>query len=273
MTKKRRTSHDLVLAVATEEAHHVIEEIAGLSHLANFGFSRIDKDTTHRKCLDTADRSLEGKDRELRLVRAGSGYRIELVRLSRGSIGGNEDQPEYRALWTRATLEALSKKLRGCGIDVDRSLRAMFKRSPHEALKLIGLTPVQEQLTQRLLRDVVSFNERGLNVKAKFVLEWTKYRLSKRVIRHHRLAFAQVTPDSPFVVEAIVDMLADLYGEALRIWHHDNTSTGLAIDSLLKAGVLQELTRNECLHQRAYDEIDSFLSSFASSSSSQDGPR
>ena len=109
MTKKRRTSHDVVLTVASEDAHHMMEEIAGLSQLANFGFSRIDKDTTHKQCLDTADRSLEGKDLELRLVRTGSGHRIELVRLSRGSIGGNEDQPEYRALWTRATLEALSK--------------------------------------------------------------------------------------------------------------------------------------------------------------------
>ncbi|MDQ7784207.1 MAG: hypothetical protein RDU20_15085 [Desulfomonilaceae bacterium] len=272
MTEKRRASHDVVLAVASEDAHHVMEEIAGLSQLANFGFSRIDKQTTYKQCLDTADRSLEGQDLELRLVRIGSEHRVELVQLSRDGILGNEDQPEYRALWNRATLGALSKKLRGCGIDVDRSLQAMFKRSPQEALKLIGFASVQEQLTQRLLHHVVSFNERGLNVKAKFVLEWTQYRISERVIRHHRLAFAHVTPDSPFVVEAIVDMLAHLYGETLRVWHYENTATGRAIDSLLKAGLLQGLTRTECLPKKAYDEIDSFLSSLASSSSSQDAP-
>ncbi len=273
MTTKRRTSHDVVLAVASEDAHHVMDEIAALSQLGNFGFSRIDKETSRKQCLDTAERSLEAKDLELRLVRIGSEYRIELVPLSQGGIGGNRDQPKYQALWTRATLGALSKELKDCGIDVDRSLRAMFKRSPQEALKLIGFTPVREQLTQRLLHDVVSFNERGLNIKAKFVLEWTQYRISKRVIRHHRLAFAYFTPDSPFVVDAIVDMLGDPYGEALRTWHHDNTATGQAIDSLLKAGVLQGLTRNDCLHQGAYDEIESFLSGLVSRSSSQDTPR
>lgn len=250
---------DVRMAIVPDVADQIIRDIARLSHISNYAFSDRAMDTVVEQCFDTTGGDLREKALELLRWRIGSKALIKLGPLSQNEQGTDSQKAEFQHPWTDEGLRLVIERLHAHGIAVNRPAPSFRHMEALDQMTRLGFTVIQDRTTQRRVRDIFCLNERGTQVKAEFVLESVTYAFLGATIHHHQVGFKSRTPDGPFVVAAILDMFSDMYKDALRAWNKSTSTTGAAIEMLLKEGDLGAIGQSQSLSSSAYDKMSARL--------------
>src|SRR4029077_15139272 len=110
--------------------------------------------------------------------------------------------------------------------------------SPSDSFASMGLVVIQERTTRRTVRDIIRHDRPTSAPIAELDVDSVTF-LGEPKIRIFEVEIEAKGGRSPKRIQEIAETLQSTYSGFLREWPYGKLATGLAIQNLLKSGVLQ----------------------------------
>jgi inorganic triphosphatase YgiF len=260
---------EAALAIASSTPARVAGEIAGLDVIG--GARLVPAASQHIRDLhvDTADRALASRRFSLRVRTIGTEQWVTLKGASRRTPWGAVERSELERPWSPEALEEVMAAVHAAGIAIGASAAASRPAdTPLEdadpparaALRGLGLRPVQIRSTERRRRHVPRPDGSGPESLVEVAIDAVTYHLERRDVSLYEVEVEALAEGGAGVAGTITGALLERFAPALRPWPHGKLATGLAVDGLLAAGVLEPLLLPDgSLGAAALDKIDAWL--------------
>lgn len=237
MPKNQTVSHEteIALVIRSVRPEQIADEIARLDKLGRYRLTPAELHLLHDVYFDTHDGALQARRLALR-IRIVNG--TPLITL-KGSLGRTEqgvaNRRENELRWSRAAFARIARELQTHGIALVRATQSYRRDDPVGTLKRAGLHVIQDRITQRRVRNVISTTGR---VCAELAMDKTTFLFGKQVVHLHEV---EIEAKSARVrVGEMAQQLEKLFAPALQRWHN-KLLTGQALETLLKQGLLPDL--------------------------------
>jgi len=139
---------------------------------------------------------------------------------------------------------------------------AYCEEDPVKTLKNCGFEVIQRRELWRRSRLVLS-NSFGTTL-AELSIDWVRYCGTFDYIVHWEVELEALLDSEPTAMAAIIGALLHQFGPALRLWPYSKLATGLVIEELLEAGLLQPFIRKgNQLTAAGYERLDEHIRKYA----------
>ncbi len=247
---------EATLVIRSKRPRDVVNQIAGLTSIADYRLRFQDSQTIHDLYFDTDECALQDQKLALRLREMSTAWWVTFKGPSKQMDWGGVERLEIEAPWSQDSLARVAQELGESKIKVLQQHREFYDADPLKVMKRIGLNVFQDRKTRRQARDIIS--QEGGPMLAELAIDSVVYRLGDREVCHYEVEVEAKEKDGPAVLGAVVKSLAERFEPELQGWDHSKLAVGLAIREWLDAGALQgALDENNNLKPVAYDRIAS----------------
>lgn len=155
---------------------------------------------------------------------------------------------EYEAPWSRQSLAKIRDLLRNRHAKREPHFS---RRLPGDILTSMGLNVVQERIARRVAREIIRHDKQDGIPVAELDIDNVVFHGDPK-IRVFEVEIEAKTPRSVKTIIEIAGVLQSTYPEFLKEWPHGKLATGIAIQRLLKSGVLQSFLGHNGLKAEAF---------------------
>lgn len=227
---------EATLVVSHSDPLRVMEDVAALSALGPYRLTHGGSRTLSDVYYDTPSRLLAVRGIAVRIREAGGQPVFCIKQDEMVDETGTAFREEIEMPWSRQCMNHIAHILHklACGMHEVPARTG----SPGECLACLGLLPVQERETTRLVLDASLPDAPVEGTLAALALDRVCYVLSGARILHHEIEIETGSPDLMPRLREITTLLMEHCGDALRPWRHNKLVTGFALERLIAEGAL-----------------------------------
>ncbi|HPI93217.1 MAG TPA: CYTH domain-containing protein [Deltaproteobacteria bacterium] len=249
---------ETTLAVVCSDPAGLMEEIAALRSLGPYRLVPGPACALGDTYYDTPSRLLSARGIALRTRELGEEVLFCIKQDERLDETGTAVRDEIELPWSRQCIDHASHILHKLASGINEVLPEAG--SPRECLACLGLVPIQERLTDRLVLDASYADGPFPGTVAEMALDRVRYIVAALGVLHHEIEIEAKLPDDTGPVRELALLLRQRYPESLRPWRHNKLVTGFALERLMAEGRLPVVPgRYTHPAAEAYDAMDAML--------------
>jgi inorganic triphosphatase YgiF len=250
---------EVALILYSETPQEIANQIASLSSLGDYWLAPIETQDIHDRYLDTNNRSLRDRKIALRIREINRNILLALKGPSRVvSNSRHMERYEIECEWSKDSLIKILLELSNREIRLEEpSLDNL--NNPINIMKSINLEVIQDRETHRVVRNV-HLPGNVCSEVAELAIDRGVYHFRDCDIRYYEIEIEAKDDCGSAAMKSLVDELQIMFGSEILIWRHSKLAMGMAIENLLKEGLItKHINRNGYLKPEAYDIIRSYL--------------
>jgi CYTH domain len=255
--RRSNVEKEFVLMVDSTEPTATIERVSRLESLKDYSLRPSESLRLHDIYFETATRSLGRKRINLRLRKREDAWLITTKRSPGLLRWKRNERKELELPWSHESLDTILAELSANGV-IFSKYQHFDIADPIETLKSIGLGILQDRETARLTHKVSSTPEARDNL-AELASDCVTYHFQRRNVKLYELEVEAKRADSAKVLTDMKTELLNGFASELIPWKWGKLVTGKMIESLLKAGTLDNLIENDLLSKVGIEEVEKAL--------------
>ncbi len=254
-----KVEKEFVLMVDSTDPRATIERVSKLDSLKGYSLRPAESFRFHDIYFETTTSSLGRKRINLRLRKREDAWLITTKRSPGLLQWRRNERAELELAWSRESLDKILAELSANGVKLSKH-QLLDIADPIDTLKSIGLGIVQDRETERHTQKVSSTHEAGDNL-AELASDCVTYHFQRRNVRLYELEVEAKRSGSAKVLSDMKIELLNAFASELISWKWGKLVTGKMIESLLKAGTLDDLIENDLLSKIGIEEVEKALRS------------
>jgi CYTH domain len=256
-----------VAFLITDKGDDIAKDIAGLTSILEYDLRPRPIHRIRDTYYDTRLGLLRKKGTGLRIRRIDGNLLVSMKSNPQRMQGEGVRRIEIEAPWSPLTLAMVQEMLKNSPSKGNPHFSA---RSPDDAFASMGLVITQERTTRRTVRDIIRHDRPTSAPIAELGIDTVTF-LCEPKVRIFEVEIEAKGDRSLRRVQEIAETIQSAYSGFLREWPYGKLATGLAIQQLLKSGVLQSYLKHGRLEAGAFPVIEkSILSNILRTKSGAD---
>jgi CYTH domain-containing protein len=240
--------------VITSKGDDIGGDIAGLTSVLEYDLKPKPPHRIHDTYYDTRGGLLRKRKTALRIRRTDENVFVSLKSNPQPLDGKGVRRIEMEAPWSQQSLARIQETL-----EKRRSPKSRVSRgSPWAAFASMGLRVVQERITRRVVRDILRHGKPAGRLVAELDIDSVTF-LGDPKVRLFQVEIEAKGGGSMKRIQRIAEALQSSYSGFLKEWPYGKLVTGLAIQKLLKSGVLQSHLDHSRLKADAFPVIEKYI--------------
>jgi CYTH domain-containing protein len=254
-----KVEKEFALMVDSADPTATIERVSRLDSLKGYSLRLAESFRLHDIYFETPTSSLGRKRINLRLRKREDSWLIT-TKHSPGLLQWKRNErAELELPWSRESLDTILAELSANGVILPKH-QYLDIADPIETLKSIGLGILQDRETERHTQKVSSTQQAGDNL-AELASDRVTYHFQRRNVKLYELEVEAKRSGSAKVLADMKIALLNQFASELIPWKWGKLVTGKMIESLLKAGTLDDLIENDLLSKIGIQEVEKALRS------------
>jgi hypothetical protein len=241
--------------VITNKGDDIGGDIAGLTSVLEYDLKPKPPHRIHDTYYDTRQGLLRKRKTALRIRRIDESLLVSLKSNPQPLEGKGVRRIEIEAPWSQQSLARIQETLKKKR-SPDKSRAS--KSSPWAAFASMGLRVVQERMTRRMARDILPHDKPTGRPVAELDIDNVTF-LGDPKVRLFQVEIEAKGGGSMKRIQRVAEALQLSYSGFLKEWPYGKLVTGLAIQKLLKSGVLQNHLDHSRLKADAFPVIESYI--------------
>jgi len=252
-----KVEKEIVLMVDSVDPKATIQRVSKLNSLKGYSLRAAASFQFHDIYFETASGSLRRKRLNLRIRKGKDGWLITMKRSPGLLQWRRNERAELELVWSHESLDRILAELSAKGITLSAH-QHLDMTNPVETMKSIGLFILQDRETERNTKSVSLTPEGGADL-AELASDCVTYHFQRCDVRLYELEVEAKGSGSDKVLSDIRIGLLNTFGSELVPWNWGKLVTGKMIETLLKAGTLDDLFTNDLLTKRGIEEVEKAL--------------
>ena len=232
---------ETTMVVLSNHPEKVVQEIAELDAVGDYLLAPQPSRNIHDVYLDRVDRGLAKKRFVLRIREIDSECLITLKgppqNTSRGLISRFEMEVPWSPEGLRGILSKLGSEQEIVGVDED----FLKGREPLEVMKSLAFKTIQDRHNYRQIRNVYYPSQKESDAFAEMAIDAVTYHFAGQHVRHYEIEIEATGTGKLDEIVEIRDKLISTFDGKLVAWRYGKLTVGIAIQRMLKDGVLGSL--------------------------------
>jgi hypothetical protein len=241
--------------VITNKGDDIGGDIAGLTSVLEYDLKPKPPHRIHDTYYDTSQGLLRKRKTALRIRRMDESLLVSLKSNPQPLDGKGVRRIEIEAPWSQQSLARIQETLKKKRLP-EKS--RVSKDSPWAAFASMGLRVVQERMTRRMVRDVFRHDKPERRPVAELDIDNVTF-LGDPKVRLFQIEIEAKGGGSMKRILRIAEVLQSSYSGFLKEWPYGKLVTGLAIQKLLRSGVLQSHLDHSRLKADAFPVIERYI--------------
>lgn len=255
---------EVALILYSEAPQEIARKIASLSNLGDYCLVPKTTQNISDRYLDTKYGSLRDRKIALRIREINGKILLAIKGPTHAVSGGSQmERYEIECEWSKDALIKILRVLQNQKIPLNEPSFDNLV-DPIDIMNNIGLEVIQDRKTQRIVRNVLH-PEKNFNEIAELAIDRGIYHFRDRDIQYYEIEIEAKNDEDSAALNSLVKELQIMFGPQILIWKYSKLAMGMAIENLLKAGlIVKYIDRKEFLKPEAYNVIKSYLESHRS---------